>query len=93
MTYSLIIKGPDLKSLKVLEKTAREMGLETQTTEDDSNDIAERKFIAPKNEAAKLFLEMERKYPPRKISSDVDINKIFDEVNNTDYLFENMVEA
>lgn len=93
MTYILTIKGQDLESIEILEKTARKIGLETQTTEDDSNDFAERKFIAPKNEAAKLFLEMERKYPPRKISSDVDINKIFDEVNNMDYLFENKVEA
>ena len=90
MTHILTFETEDLEAIELLKGVAQKMGIEAK---EDSRPIPQLHFDEPKNEAARAFLELKKKYPPMRVPDDIDINDIIDEVNSNDYMFEDNADS
>ncbi len=89
MMHTLTFETKDLEAIELLKGIAQKMGIEAR---EDSHPIPQLHFVEPKNEAARAFLELKKKYPPIRVPDDIDINGIIDEVNNDGYMFEDVTD-
>lgn len=91
MTHTLLIETKDIEGLELLKALAKKMGFRAEEQAIVENEGSQP--ISTNNEALRKFLEVKKKYPPRRVPDDIDVNEIIDEVNNMDYLFENDVKS
>lgn len=72
MTHIITIETKNASHFEQIKKLAQQLGVSAVEKHEEEKPI---------NHAAQQFLELQKKYPPRKISKDIDINTIIDEVN------------
>ena len=72
MTHIITIETKNASHFEQIKKLAQQLGVSA---------IEKHEEEKPINQAAQQFLELQKKYPPRKVSKAIDINAIIDEVN------------
>lgn len=72
MTHIITIETKNASHFDQIKKLAQQLGVSSVEKHEEEKPI---------NQAAQQFLELHKKYPPRKISKDININAVIDEVN------------
>ncbi len=73
MTYIMTIQTDDAIRFEKIRKLAQELGVVTVERDEPP--------VSDMSAAAQEFIKLQQKYPPRKISGNIDINSIIDELN------------
>ncbi|WP_097126417.1 hypothetical protein [Spirosoma fluviale] len=71
MTHTITIETTNPTDFELIKGLAQRLGLPIVEKHEDTGT----------SHAAQEFMELQKKYPPRKISKEVDLNAIIDEVN------------
>lgn len=72
MTHIITIETDNATHFEQIKHLAQQLGVATVERHEPQ------KTISP---AAQQFLELQKKYPPRKMPKDIDLNAIIDQVN------------
>ncbi len=72
MTHIITIETSNTSHLEKIKKLAQQLGVVTTERHEEGH---------PMSHAARKFLELQEKYPPKKISKGVDLNIIIDDSN------------
>jgi hypothetical protein len=72
MTHIITIETKNASHFEQIKKLAQQLGISA---------IEKHEEEKPISQEAQQFLELQKKYPPRKVSKDININAIIDEVN------------